>query len=292
MATTYVRNENGQFELVGPGGATTDTTLSQVGKPADAAAVGSALTGYSLLSHGHTEYITHSIMRNLGAYNYLDNSDFTNLINQRGSTSYNSAGYSIDRWAISSGSTLTVNNGSITVTGSMIQCVAGLNSGDTYTFAYGNNANTFIGNVTYDSAKGYHRVSLPSGTWTWAALYKGEYTIDNLPYYIAKGYGVEIMECMRYYQRYFSVHFNPNYQYYVGSEKYTHFNSLLLTIPMRTSPDVSILAASLTNVGDKTAQTTMEVNSKCITPCVKYDGTVTIDKSLTINFELSSDLKV
>ena len=43
MATTYVRNEQGQFELVGPGGATTDTTLSQVGKPADAAAVGIAL---------------------------------------------------------------------------------------------------------------------------------------------------------------------------------------------------------------------------------------------------------
>lgn len=43
MATTYVRNESGQFELVGPGGATTDTTLSLVGKPADAAAVGAAL---------------------------------------------------------------------------------------------------------------------------------------------------------------------------------------------------------------------------------------------------------
>lgn len=44
MATTYVRNqETGEFELVGPGGATTDTTLSQVGKPADAAAVSAAL---------------------------------------------------------------------------------------------------------------------------------------------------------------------------------------------------------------------------------------------------------
>jgi len=43
MATTYVRNDAGQFELVGPGGATTDTTLSQAGKPADAAAVGNAI---------------------------------------------------------------------------------------------------------------------------------------------------------------------------------------------------------------------------------------------------------
>lgn len=47
MATTYVRNANGKFELVGPGGVATDTTLSQVGKPADAAAVGNALSGYA-----------------------------------------------------------------------------------------------------------------------------------------------------------------------------------------------------------------------------------------------------
>lgn len=50
MAVTYVRNENGQFEKVGPGGATTDTTLSQIGKPADAAAVGNALTNYATKS--------------------------------------------------------------------------------------------------------------------------------------------------------------------------------------------------------------------------------------------------
>lgn len=45
MAVTYVRNtETGEFEQVGPGGATTDTTLSQVGKPADAGAVGVAVS--------------------------------------------------------------------------------------------------------------------------------------------------------------------------------------------------------------------------------------------------------
>ena len=44
MAVTYFRNEQtGEFELVGPGGAFTDTTLSQSGKPADAGAVGSAI---------------------------------------------------------------------------------------------------------------------------------------------------------------------------------------------------------------------------------------------------------
>lgn len=48
MAVTYVRNEQtGEFELVGPGGATTDVTLSQDGKPADAGAVGSAISNLS-----------------------------------------------------------------------------------------------------------------------------------------------------------------------------------------------------------------------------------------------------
>ena len=47
MAVTYIRNADGEFEKVGLGGATTDTTLSQVGKPADAAAVGGALTNYA-----------------------------------------------------------------------------------------------------------------------------------------------------------------------------------------------------------------------------------------------------
>jgi len=47
MSVTYVRNASGQFEMVGPGGATTDTTLTQAGKPADAAAVGNALSNYA-----------------------------------------------------------------------------------------------------------------------------------------------------------------------------------------------------------------------------------------------------
>ena len=55
MSVTYVRNENGVFEPVGPGGASTDTTLSQVGKPADAAAVGAALTNYATAASVSTQ---------------------------------------------------------------------------------------------------------------------------------------------------------------------------------------------------------------------------------------------
>lgn len=45
MAVVYTKNvQTGKFEKVGPGGAVTDTTLSLAGKPADAQAVGDALT--------------------------------------------------------------------------------------------------------------------------------------------------------------------------------------------------------------------------------------------------------
>lgn len=57
MATTYVRNqETGEFELVGPG-AVTDTTLSQLGVPADAAAVGSALSNYATQAYVNSQVI-------------------------------------------------------------------------------------------------------------------------------------------------------------------------------------------------------------------------------------------
>lgn len=57
MPVTYVRNaETGEFEKVGPGSATTDTTLTLAGKPADAAAVGSALSMCSKTTHEHTQY--------------------------------------------------------------------------------------------------------------------------------------------------------------------------------------------------------------------------------------------
>lgn len=233
--------------------------------------------------------IDYSSLANLPAYNFLDNSNFKNPVNQRDKKSYSSAGYTIDRWKISSGSTVTVNNGSVTVSGSMVQYIDGLEN-STYTFAYGNGNRIEIGSVSYDNTKSCYYVSVPDGTWTWAALYEGVYTAEFMPPYIPKGYGSEIAECMRYYQTYYMVHFNPNYQYFVGDVLYTHFNTLLLPVPMRTSPNVIINVASLTDVGEITSQTTMETSSKCVTPVVQYSGTVAIKTSCAIHFDLSADL--
>lgn len=40
---------------------------------------------------------------------------------------------------------------------------------------------------------------------SWIALYEGEYTHDTLPRYRPKGYGAELAECKRYYQKLFSI---------------------------------------------------------------------------------------
>lgn len=46
----YTRNpQTDEFELVGPGGAVTDTTLSHPGRPADAAAVGHAVSNLNTI---------------------------------------------------------------------------------------------------------------------------------------------------------------------------------------------------------------------------------------------------
>lgn len=45
--------------------------------------------------------------------NLLDNWYFGNPVNQRGQTEYTAEGYTIDRWSIGSGATLTLTNGSL-----------------------------------------------------------------------------------------------------------------------------------------------------------------------------------
>lgn len=59
MSVVYLRNqETNEFEKIGAGGASTDTTLTQIGKPADAAAVGSALTNYATAAAVSTQLNT------------------------------------------------------------------------------------------------------------------------------------------------------------------------------------------------------------------------------------------
>jgi len=168
---------------------------------------------------------THAIIpRNL-----IDNSDFTNPVNQRGQTLYSiyNNGMTIDRWKLGSSSPVSVsvivNENGLTVNfnnspnpfATMRQRIPeGLLSPDKkYTFAvYYASKGLRVSDHSANSVSTYPRIDKYGDTYyaefsmeedetvVWAALYEGEYTVDTLPEYQPKGYGAELLECQRYYQ--------------------------------------------------------------------------------------------
>lgn len=136
------------------------------------------------------------------AYNLLDNSDFRNPVNQRGATSYTTGGaYTIDRWFNRSGATMTVNNGSITVTGLIKQRLTHAKQDGVYTFAVcaADGVVSILQSHGWDNDAACYYVEFGNGEYIWAALYEGEYTADTLPGYMPKGFAAELAECQRYY---------------------------------------------------------------------------------------------
>lgn len=146
--------------------------------------------------------------------NLLDNSDFTNPVNQRGQTTYTGSGiYTIDRWRTYQATgkcTVTKNNGYITLNAvdgtTFLFCQyfpKGYLTADKYTLAYcrgdgsiGVNNNPIISGTSID----YVAIST-AGTvdLKWIALYEGTYTTETLPPYVPKGYVAELEECQRYF---------------------------------------------------------------------------------------------
>lgn len=167
--------------------------------------------------------------------NLLDNSDFMNPVNQRGQTSYNSVGYTIDRWAKESNAILTIADDCINIDNSansteevVFQKVdsdtAAKLIGKTVTIAICTSDGTVYaksGVVAYNvpvaliehngftfqlqffrNAMSYQvaRLIIWKGaniSVKWVALYEGTYTADTLPPYVPKGYAAELAECQR-----------------------------------------------------------------------------------------------
>ena len=167
------------------------------------------------------------------ARNLLDNSDFTNPVNQRGQTSYNNmTGYTIDRWHCASTllSIDIVNDGMIITNNSTsgrayIQQI--INRPDligknlTYVIEFADGSiisgckkmnetagqNTVVNWITPSGSYiGFYNadgcpavwIAIASGesyTIKNVALYEGEYTIDTLPEYQPKGYANELLAC-------------------------------------------------------------------------------------------------
>ena len=172
-----------------------------------------------------------------GALNLLDNSYFermSEIVNQRGFVSGNSVSsweYFIDRWINTSDSarvfTLTDNGMVLEADTTLCQKLEGVKSGTVLTFAACMSDGTIAtatGTVTYNSDNSWLRLAsrsfdgfelyidtyaglLQAIVYTrsnaelkWAALYEGEYTAENIPTYMPKGYATELFACQRYYE--------------------------------------------------------------------------------------------
>lgn len=161
--------------------------------------------------------------------NLLDNSDFTNPVNQRGVSggSVSNKQYLIDRWfSAGSGLTYDFTNGVITNNGYLYQMFDKPISGKTYTAAMGFDNEVVVltgvyeantswtnlgkekgtnGTIQFATDKsGYLYIGIMTHTTSpikWACLYEGEYTAETLPPYVPKGYAAELAECERYYRR-------------------------------------------------------------------------------------------
>lgn len=165
--------------------------------------------------------VPYSAIRKAAPRNLLDNSNFRNPVNQRGQTSYNASGYTIDRWRLwSAEHSVTVVDGvGVKVEGgNLVTYIAAntLEDDKKYTYAVkDSDGNLYIcvGSTSQtantEESSGFtagtdtttYAFTLRNGhTWVWAALYEGEYTAATLPEYHPKGYGAELAECQRYYQ--------------------------------------------------------------------------------------------
>ena len=218
--------------------------------------------------------------------NLLDNSDFRSPVNQRSASSYTTAGdYGIDRWFLRTSSSVTVNSGSITVTGKMKQRLLNAAQGGTYTLAAGNadGSVTILTTHGWDNGAFCYYVELPAGEYVWAALYEGSYTADTLPPYVPKGYAAELAECQRYYQTipYYlaqnNVNTNSNYPSYFPIQFF----------PMRIAPTVTLNESWNSNMASKT---TTSVTIRSLSIGFVLDSTSNGFLQWSGNIILSADL--
>ena len=118
----------------------------------------------------------------------LDNSDFTNPVNQRGvSGTISTAGYFIDRWKLVSG-TVQITAEGLVLNGTISQILENAAGTDV-------TASASAGTASYDNSTKTFTLTATGQTITWAKLEKG--SVDTP--YVPKGYGAELLACQRYY---------------------------------------------------------------------------------------------
>ena len=185
--------------------------------------------------------------------NLLDNSDFTNAVNQRGASSYSGNFVrSIDRWLTAEGPSgsvsVKIEDGGITFTtsgGGTVYLIQRFEKGyldlskqHTIVAYMADGTVSFNGYIdTSEETMDGVNVTFPSGSKIkCVALYEGIYTADTLPPYVPKGYAAELAECQRYFQTI------PYYFAQTGVNTNTRYPSYFPVnfFPMRIAPTVTL----------------------------------------------------
>lgn len=193
-----------------------------------------------------------------GAGDLIDNGNFSNPINQRGSTSYNGTGskmYTIDRWFTTSSvsGAVVVGNRYITVaSGATVSQIIPADQDGSFpsdadvgytAVARETNGTLHIANgagltdsklsFTLGDAGAGITVTLGSGNWEYCALYRGSYTASNVPGYVAKEYATQLAQCQRYYIEVGVVDF------YARTRWLFYSDWIRFAFPMRVTPTMS-----------------------------------------------------
>lgn len=171
--------------------------------------------------------------------NLLDNSDFTNLVAQAGiGGNHGSQAYAADRWKLVSGTVSYTAGTGLTLNGTISQTLE-RTPGTTSAFV-----GVTSGTATITISEATVTIQSNGGVLKWAALYKGTYTVANLPEYQPKGYGVELAECQRYYV---SLPFNDTFFFGNSGSSDGTGARLVISLPvqMRTNPSTDAITVSV-----------------------------------------------
>lgn len=195
----------------------------------------------------------------------LDNSDFTNPVNQRGvSGTISTAGYFIDRWKLVSG-TVQITAEGLVLNGTISQILENAAGTDV-------TASASAGTASYDNSTKTFTLTATGQTITWAKLEKG--SVDTP--YVPKGYGAELLACQRYY-----VPIGENTKFFggIGTAGNVAFVGMILPVQMRVTPSFT----SDLNVVLRTVQGEQNIHGPVISKMTENNlaFTVTLNSGTT-----------
>lgn len=182
----------------------------------------------------------------INAVNLSDNSDFEHFVAQAGiGGNHGTQAYAGDRWILDNGAVTgdarEDGNGytNITLNGTIRQIVE--NAPDVGTAAI----EMVSGTADISYVNGEITITSNGGAIKNVRLFKGTYTVDNMPEYQPKGYGAELAECQRYY-----VQFNLGTGDSLGGGwSYGNSSRIAVFLPTELRIFPSIICSNASNLG-------------------------------------------